>query len=328
VTPATSTTVASQTPPVFVGIDLAKAKFDLGTNLDSRITTFAYTPAGVTHAVQLVASVKPTIVVLEATGGLERKLAAALLDAGLPVAVVNPRHVRHFAIGLRISAKTDPIDTRVLVRYAEQAHPRLLEKRSENHTELEALVARRRQLIDGRTQEICRLEQVESKFARQSIKTLLQAIDRQIDRMDKQIDKLIKSDDDLSGKKQILQSVPGVGRVASSTLIALVPELGTIGHKQLSALIGVAPYNHDSGAFKGKRSIFGGRATVRSVLYMAALSARTNNPIIKAFADQLEERGKPFKVVIVACMRKLLTILNALVKRKQSWNPEKLNLAT
>jgi transposase len=327
VTAASSTTAPLKTPPVFVGIDVAKAKFDLGTSLDPRVTTFDHTDAGVRQAVTQLVSLKPALVVLEATGGLERKLAAALLDAALPVAVVNPRHVRHFAIGLRISAKTDPIDTRVLVRYAELAHPRLLEKRPANQAELAALVVRRRQLVTTRAEETNRLQQVESKVAKQSIRTMLATLDKQVDRLDKAIASLIESDDDLSGKNQIIQSVPGVGPVVAATLLAEVPELGDISQKQLSALIGVAPYNHDSGKFKGTRSIFGGRASVRCVLYMAAVTATTFNPTIKAFAERLKARGRVAKVALVACMRKLLTIINALVKRNESWNPQKLQLA-
>jgi transposase len=312
--------------PLFVGIDVAKAKFDYSSSADSRVVTLKYDDRGVRQIVQQLLQLKPALIVMESTGGYERKLAAAFLDANLPVAVANPRNVRHFAIGMGILAKSDPIDTGALVLYAQHVQPRLLQKRPENQLELDAIVARRRQLLDTRTMESNRLDQTTSKLARQSIKTVLGTLNKQIDQLDKSIVQLIKDDDDLAGKSRIIQSVPGVGPVVSATLIAQTPELGRINRNEISALVGVAPYDHDSGTFKGKRSIFGGRAAVRAVLYMAAITAKRCNPVIRAFAERLELAGKPFKVVIVACMRKLLTIINALVKRNELWNPQKLAL--
>jgi transposase len=314
----------------FAGIDVAKDKLDLADSTGDGVATVPHDDEGVRQVVRRMTTLKPALIVVEATGGLERRLVAALLDAGLPVAVANPRHVRHFALGMRLLAKTDAIDARVLVLYARHAQPRVACRRPANQAELDALVSRRRQLLDTRTEESNRLGATDCKAhckaARKSILTILQALDRQVVKLDKQIAKLIADDSDLSGKDRILRSVPGVGAVVSATLLAQMPELGSLGRKQISALAGVAPYNHDSGRLKGKRAIFGGRAAVRAVLYMAAVTARRCNPVIRAMALRLEEAGKPFKLVIVACMRKLLTILNALLKSNQPWDDKKLAL--
>jgi transposase len=306
---------------------VAKTKLDLADSTCDRVLTVGYDEAGISQIVQRMLALKPQLIVVEATGGLERRIVAALLDAGLPIAVANPRHVRHFALGMGLLAKTDSIDARVLALYARHAQPRVSQKRPENQAELDALVSRRRQLLDTRTEESNRLETTDSKLARQSIRTIVQALDKQVQKIDKQIAQLIADDQDLSGKDQILRSVPGVGAVVSATLLSQLPELGKLNRKQISALVGVAPYNHDSGKLKGKRSIFGGRAAIRAVLYMAAVTARRCNPAIRALAERLEKAAKPFKLLIVACMRKLLTILNAMLKNNQPWN-EKLSVVS
>jgi transposase len=310
--------------PAFAGIDVAKDKLDLADSTSSRVTTLAYDPAGIRQVVQRLLALQPAAIVLEATGGLERRLVAALLEAGLPVAVANPRHVRHFATGMRLLAKTDALDARILVQYARHAQPRLAEKRTASQAELDALVGRRRQLLDTRTEESNRLESTDSKLARKSIQAVLQLLDQQVLKVDKQIAQIIADDSDLWGKDQLLRSVPGVGAVLSATLMAQLPELGRLNRKQAAALVGVAPYNHESGKLKGRRCIFGGRAAVRSVLYMAAVTARRCNPLIRSLALRLEQAGKPFKLVMVACMRKLLTLLNAILKSNQPWNEKTL----
>jgi len=320
----TTSTVSSDRPPVFVGIDVAKDHLDLARSDAAGILTVANDAAGIGRIVEALQPVAVATIVVEATGGLERPLVDALLDANLPVAVVNPGHVRHLAKGLGILAKTDAIDARVLLEFARKAAPRLTAKRSKNQTELDALVTCRRQLLLVRTEQSNRGQTTTSTPARKAINAVLKTLDKQIASLHAQIAKLIASDDDMSHHDQLLQSVPGVGPVLSSTLIAELRELGTTDRQEISALVGVAPFNRDSGRFKGKRSIRGGRASVRSVLYMAAVAAIRFNPIIKVFADRLEKAGKLPKVIIVACMRKLLSILNAMLRENLTWN--QLNL--
>lgn len=310
--------------PLFIGIDVAKDKCDLARSDSDKLLTFANDPASIARAVQSLGPSAPTLIVVEATGGLERPLVDALLDADLPVALVNPGHVRHFAKGLGILAKTDRIDARVLLEFARRAEPRLSEKRSAGQAELDALVTCRRQLIQVRTEQTNRRGRTSSKAALRSIDAVLKTLNKQIQDLDSQIRKLIESDGDFNSIDQRLQSVPGVGAILSSTLLAELTELGDAGRRQISALVGVAPFNHDSGRFKGKRAIRGGRASVRSVLYMAALAAMRFNPVIRTFAQRLKQAGKLNKVVIVACMRKLLGILNAMIREKLSWHELKI----
>jgi transposase len=242
-----------------------------------------------------------------------------MVDAGLPVALVNPGRVRHFAIGLGILAKTDPIDARVLSRFAELASPRLLEKRTENQAAIDALVTCRRQLISVRTAQTNRQSITANKAALKAIDKVLKTLNLEIQALELQIHKLIESDDDLEGKARRLQDVPGVGAVLTSTLLAELRELGTNDHRRISALVGVAPFANDSGPRTGKRSIRGGRLEVRSTLYMATLSAMRFNPVLKVFAARLRAAGKMPKVIIVACMRKLLTLLNAMIRDNLTW---------
>jgi transposase len=236
------------------------------------------------------------------------------------VARVNPGCVRHFARGLGILAKTDKIDARVLARFAQLASPRLAVKRSANQCELEALVTCRRQLTQVRTEQTNRRGITSSKPALKAIDAVLKTIEKQIEQLDRQIRKLIDSDDDFNSIDKLLQTVPGVGAVLSSTLLAELHELGSTDRRCISALVGVAPFNHDSGSMKGKRSIRGGRASVRSVLYMATIAAMRFNPVIKVFADRLKKAGKLNKVVIVACMRKLIGLLNAMLRDGLAWD--------
>jgi transposase len=261
-------------------------------------------------------------IVLEATGGYERQLVADLLDAGFHVAVVNPKRVRDFARALGLAAKTDRLDARVLALFAEKVQPAPAQKTPEKQAEIQQLVARRRQLIDLRTQESNRWDVTPSKAARKSIQAVLNTLERQVRDIEKAIEDLVESDDEWRQKTELVQSVPGLGGVTATTLLADVPELGQLNRQQISSLVGLAPFNRDSGQHQGKRTIGGGRKSVRSVLYMAALAARRCNPVIKAFADRLAQHGKPFKVVLTACMRKLLVIVNSLVKSGQPWNPK------
>jgi transposase len=306
----------------WVGIDVAKATLDLHLLPSGQSQSLANTAPGHMQLRKLLPDPAGCLVVLEATGGYERKLVAELLDAGYRVAVVNPKRVRDFARALGLAAKTDRLDARVLAQFAEKVQPAPVEKMPEKQAEIQQLVARRRQLIDLRTVEVNRLETTHSKPARKSIQAMLKLLERQINAIEAAIEKLVESDDDWRQKTQLVQSVPGLGSVTATTLVADVPELGKLNRQQISSLVGLAPFNRDSGQQKGKRSIGGGRKSVRSVLYMAALSARRCNPIIRAFADRLAQNGKPFKVILTACMRKLLVILNAVVKSGRPWNPQ------
>jgi transposase len=304
---------------LFVGIDVAKDKLDLARSDTGELLALGNDPQGIRRIVDLLAAAKPRCIVVESTGGLERPLTEALLDANLPVALVNPGRVRYFAIGCGILAKTDPIDASVLMKFAQLAEPRLAQKRSANQAELDALITCRRQLTAARTQQANARLTTTSKDALKSIDAVLAALDKQIDALDRKIRQLIDSDDDFKHLDRQLRSVPGVGPVLSSTLIAELHELGDTDRREIGALVGVAPFNHDSGTFKGKRSIRGGRTQVRCVLYMAALAAIRFNPVLKSFARRLTKAGKSAKVIIVACMRKLLTLLNAMVRDNLTW---------
>jgi transposase len=258
-------------------------------------------------------------VVVEATGGYERALVAALVEAGCRTAVVNPRHVRDFAKGLGVLAKTDRIDAAVLARFGRQVEPRLLEEDPAQRAELMQLVARRRQLVDLRTMESNRRELTTARAAAKSIRHVLSLLDKEIVRLEAEIARLLDSDDDWRAKIKLLSTTPGVARITSATLVAEVPELGRLNRQAIAALVGVAPFNDDSGRHRGGRRVAGGRASVRRVLYMAALSARRCNPAIRAFAQRLAAQGKRPKVIIIACMRKLLVILNAMLKQNIPW---------
>jgi transposase len=315
---------AAAAATLVVGIDVAKDKLDLArSDSGRRVQTVANDHAGIAA---VVGQLRPrfaelSVVVVEATGGLERPLVDALLEAGLPVAVVNPGHVRHLALGLGVLAKSDAIDAAVLVEFGRHAAPRLAERRSANQAELDALVTCRRQLAAARAQQANRRGATAgSKAALRAIDAVLAAFDKQVEALDRQIRTLIESDDDFRDADRILRSAPGVGPVASSTLIGELNELGRADRQQVAALAGVAPYNHGSGPRDGKRAIRGGRAHVRCVLYMATLTAIRCNPVIRAFAERLKAAGKAAKVVIVACMRKFLTLLNAMLRENKTWD--------
>jgi transposase len=303
----------------FVGIDIAKHTLDLHVRPDGRQLATTNDPQGFKAIIDLLPKPKTCLVVVEATGGYQRSLVDALLNAGHHVAVANPRQVRDFARGLGILAKTDAIDAAVIARYAESARPRTTSLTPENQAKIVELVARRRQLIDLRTAEKNRLESLRLKLVRQSVKQVLKVLQEQITAIEKEIASLLKSDDDWNDKAQLLLSVPGVGQTTVASLLADLPELGRLNRQEIAALAGLAPFNRDSGRYKGKRSIWGGRKTVRGALYMATLTAMRCNHVIKPFAKRLEAEGKPFKVVITACMRKLLVILNTMVKNNTHW---------
>ncbi len=258
-------------------------------------------------------------IVLEATGGFERRLAAELVDAGRRVAIVNPRQVRDFARGIGVLAKNDRVDARVLAIYAQHVRLRWHTKPAEKQQELTALVGRRRQLIALQTAESNRLEQATIKSAAKSIRHVLDLLRKELKNLDVEIARLIADDDDWRGKSELLQSVPGVGPATSASLVAELPELGKLNRQQIASLVGLAPFSRDSGQFRGQRSIWGGRGSVRRALYMAAFNAKRSNPVIRAFAERLKRGGKRPKVILTACMRKLLVILNTMVRNQTAW---------
>jgi transposase len=304
-----------------VGIDVAKHELEVHQLPEGTQSTRPYDQKGLRQLLRELPPREQTLVVLEATGGYQRRLVAELTDAGYRVAVVNPRQVRDYARGLGILAKTDRLDARVIARFGEHVRPRSLERLPAPQAELEALVIRRRQLVELRTAESNRQETVTAKSVRKSLRQVIDVLDKQIARVEKDILALIESDDQWKGKADLLDSVPGVGPTTIATLLAELPELGLLNRQEIAALVGLAPYNRDSGTLRGKRAIWGGRTAVRSTLYMAALTACRCNPAIRAFAQRLKQQGKRFKVVITACMRKLLVILNTMLKTNTPWHP-------
>lgn len=309
-------------PDNWVGIDVAKESLAACVLPAGRGLTASNDRDGVGRLLEALPPAGQCLIVVEATGGYQRLVVAELIAAGHRTAVVNPRQVRDFARGLGLLAKTDRIDAEVIARFGQQASPRVALPASSESERLQELVARRRQLVELRAAETCRLETASTKAVIKSVRTVIEQLGKLIRKIEKELADLVKSDDQLQCRSRTLQSAPGVGLVTATTLVADLPELGRLNGNQIAALVGVAPFNRDSGKFHGRRSIWGGRASVRSALYMATLTARRCNPIIRAFAERLTAAGKPFKVVMVACMRKLLVILNALLKNNAAWNDQ------
>ena len=310
----------------YVGIDVAKQSLDVCLLPESKRFTTTNDSAGFGQLLAALPSPGSSLVVLEATGGYQRAIVAELVTAGYQVAVVNPRQVRDFARGLGILAKTDRLDAEVIARFGQQAQPRSLERTSGIQQDLQQLVTRRRQLIDLRTAETNRLEAATTKSVIKSLRSMIEQLQKKIRQVEKEIAQLVESDEQLQCQAALIKSVPGVGAITAATLLAELPELGRLNRQEIAALAGLAPFNRDSGKFHGRRAIWGGRANVRSVLYMAALTARRCNPVIHAFAARLQQAGKPFKVVLTACMRKLLVILNTIIKNNAAWNHKLLDL--
>jgi transposase len=324
VTPSETPALSSDASACFyAGIDVGKHCLDLAITGDSAARSFPNTTEGIDALIQELVKFAPKRIVLEASGSYENLLLAACLKRGLPVYRVQPQQAKHFAKSMNLRAKTDTLDARMLAEFASRLPEKILPatSRTKNQEELDALVLRRRQLTASHAQESCRLESAPTAFVQKDIQASMRRIHDQIKKIDKKISKLIDSDDDLSGKHQILQSAQGIGPVTSAALLAETPEIGTLENRQISALVGVAPHPQDSGTKTGKRSARGGRQSARNALYMAALTARNHNPQIRAFAQRLTNAGKPFKVMMVACMRKLLTILNAMVRDGTTFKP-------
>ncbi len=311
---------AAPAAETFVGIDVSKASLDVAID-DGPAFAVANTPEGHAELVARLAPLRPRRVVMEATGRLEAPAAAALLAAGLPVDVVNPKQSAAFARAVGRPAKTDAIDARCLAAFGRvlKEDPRPLPDAEAR--ELEALLARRRQLVQMASMEKARLAAAPSRRVARDIEAHLRWLESHLDRVDREVDEKIRSTPAWREKDDLLRGVPGIGPVLSRTLLAGLPELGRLRPGPLAALVGVAPMAAESGAWKGRRRIQGGRAAVRSALYMAALSARRFNPPLKAFADRLEAAGKPAKVALIAVARKLLTIANAILREGKPWDP-------
>jgi transposase len=302
----------------FVGVDVSKAGLDVAVRPGGVVWQVDNDKAGICELVRRLGQLRPACIVIEATGGYERAAAKALFRAGLPVAVVNPRQPRAYARATGQLAKTDRIDAQVLSHFGEVIRPRLVTSDDTARDELSGLQARRQQLMEMVTAEENRLETAQPKVARE-LREHLGWLKKRVKRLDKEIEGMMHSRPEWSMKEEILRSVPGVGPVLSAAIIAGLPELGRADRRQIAALVGVAPLNRDSGTLRGRRCVWGGRAPLRSVLYMATLAATRHNPVIGALYRRLCAAGKPKKVALVACMRKLLTILNAMLRNRTAW---------
>lgn len=304
-----------------VGIDISKDRLDVAC-LPEAVRSFSGFDNDTKGHAALVAwlnEVSPRLIVLESTGGYQRVLVAALAAAGLPVVVVNPRQVRDFARALGVLAKTDAIDAMVLARFGDKVNPTLRPLPDAESSALVDLLARRRQLVELRTAESNRLGQATTARIKASIRAVLTTIEKQLAAIDDDMDDRIKKSPAWKEKEDLLTSVPGIGPLTARTLMACLPELGTVSRQAIAALVGVAPINRDSGTMRGKRTTWGGRKVVRSALYMAALVATRHNPVLKAHYAKLLAAGKAKKLALIACLRKLLVTLNALLRTRTPW---------
>lgn len=304
----------------FVGIDVSKSTLDVSIEPIGQTLHVAYDEAGISQIVASLKAAAPTLIVMEATGGLEVRIATELASKGLPVAVINPRQARDFAKATGRLAKTDRVDATMLAAFAKAIRPQARPLKDEDTIALNDMVNRRRQLIDMRVQETLRLGTAASKALQKNLNKHIAWLDKRIAEIDTDLTRRLRGSDAWRTKDNLLRSIPGVGPVTTLTMLAKCPELGKLNRREIAALTGVAPLANDSGKHRGKRFIWGGRADVRAVLYMAAVSAIQHNEPIKAFAERLKKAGKAHKVVIVACMRKLLTIMNAMLKNNTPWN--------
>jgi transposase len=311
----------------FVGIDVSKAELDVYVRPDGRHWTVRNDAEGHAQLARRLRPIAPTLIVLEATGGLERPASYTLTEAKLPVVVVNPKRTRDFARSLGLLAKTDRLDAQALAHFADSVRPELRDLPDQETQDLSAKLARRRQLTDMLTAERNRLHTAPSAIE-ESIQAHIIWLQDQLTALQEELDVLIQANTQWQAQVKQLAAVKGVGPITAYTLTADLPELGQLNRKQIAALVGVAPLNNDSGSRRGKRFVQAGRATVRTALYMAALSASRFNPTIKAFYERLTDAGKPKKVALTACMRKLLTILNAMVKNGTDWDPNYARRAT
>jgi transposase len=306
----------------YIGIDVSKATLDVAILPSTETFSVENNQAAFPALIERLKALAPKCIVLEASGGYEMAVVASLAAASLPVVVVNPRNVRDFAKATGRLAKTDRLDSFVLAYFAEAVKPEFRPIKSSEQRELDELLGRRRQLIEMHVAEQNRLGQATTPAVRKEIKAHLAWLEKRVSSTDTQLKDQLKKSPVWRERDDILKSVPGIGPVTSTTLLAALPELGSLCRKKIASLVGVAPMNDDSGTRRGKRRIRHGRAHLRSILYMAALTATRCNPVIKAFYKRLIAAGKPHKVAMTACMRKLLVIVNTMVRNNSSWNPD------
>jgi transposase len=312
--------MSTKSPVRHVGIDVSKERLDVCSLPDGGTFSVANDRAGIDELIaRLLKGVRPELVVLEATGEYERPAAVAVAAAGIAVAVVNPRQARDFAKAAGRLAKTDRIDAQVLARFAGAVGPRPSVLPDEEARVLQDILLRRRQLLEMMVAEKNRLQMASEAVARR-IAAHVRWLEKELCRVDRELGEAVRESETWRANEELLRSVPGVGPVLARTLLAELPELGTLPRRRLCALVGVAPFNRDSGTFRGKRQVWGGRAPVRAALYMGALVATRHNPLIREFYERLLAAGKPKKVALVACMRKLLSILNAVMRDRVPWH--------
>ena len=306
----------------YAGIDIAKNTFDLALEAQSTVRNFPNDTEGIQRCLRHLKPLRPDLIVMEPTGGYERPLVAQLQAAGFPVAVVNARRIREFARACGLLAKTDKLDAQVIARFAATLQPPPQEALEQQTQAMKALVARRHQLVQMHTAETNRLEHASDKAIVQSLRTILRTLERQMDRVEQQIRDQIERMPELKQKTQQLESVPGIGETTASLLVTELPELGRLNRRQIAALVGVAPINRDSGTYRGKRMTGGGRRHLRARLFMPTLVAVRHNPVIHTFYQRLLRQGKTKMVALIAAMRKLLTILNTMLKKNETWKPK------
>ena len=304
----------------YVGVDVSKESLDMAVYSTGEIRSFGNDDASIAKATTWLKQVNPAIIVMEATGGMEVSLYVALQEANLPLAVINPRQIRDFAKSMGILAKTDKVDAKVLARYAATIQPEARPLPDEEARQLNTLVRRRCQLVEMIIAESNRATITRDKTMKQRINAHIDWLKQELAGIDKDISQMMKENPVWHAKDKLLQSVPGVGPVLSATFIAELSELGILNRKKIAALVGVAPFNRDSGKHRGERSIWGGRCRVRQPLYMAALSAVRFNPTIRIFYERLLANGKEKKVALTACMHKLLIMLNVMLKHNSYWS--------
>ncbi len=306
---------------MYVGIDVSKATLDVGVHPTREAWQIANDPHAITTLVEGFGARPPELIIVEATGGYERGVVAAFGAAGLPIVVVNPRQVRDFAKAMGLLAKTDRIDAGVLALFGERIRPELRELPGDDVQEFDGLLARRRQILEMLGAECNRLEHAKGTV-RKDLHEHIRYLEKRLKKVESEMDERIKASPLWRAKDELLRSVPGIGPVVSRTLIGELPELGSLSKKRIASLVGVAPFPCDSGTKRGQRIIWGGRASVRSALYMAAVVGVRRNTALKQFYQRLRTAGKPAKVALVACMRKLLCILNSMVRYQRPWNPD------
>jgi transposase len=311
----------SHSHSTFVGIDVAKHSCDVATNHARDVRQFVYDEHGLEQLVRHLRPLAPALIVMEATGGLERRLLHHLITAGFKVSVVNPRQIRDFAKAFNQLAKTDAIDARIIASFAEVVKPRTCDLPEEYEQKLQALVTRRRQVIDARQRERNRLDRTSDADMLAMIQQVIDLYTSQLAQLDEEIATIIDDTPALQQRAAILRSAPGIGPATTGSLIAELPELGRLNRQQIAKLVGVAPINRDSGMMRGRRTTTAGRTAVRNALYMATLVATRRNPTISACYQRLLANGKSKMVALVASMRKFLTILNLMIARQTHWNP-------